>query len=240
MEKVKTRILKYLAREKLFETLKSRLKDDNTLVTEIDLFVCRVVKEEIMGLPGFKDYAYFSEEDYTGLSFPSLILDPIDGTRELIKGIGDCAMSLALMPNGNLLDGWGWIFNPFTGFSLCSEDHFVPAPNLPEGKLNGMVSLSEWNRGLYDKVDQSQLSLCPRGSIALKLGLLAAGACDFVVTKRNKRIWDIAGGTLLCARRKINLYGPHFKFTSLQKEIIDGPLLWCREESFERLKFLLG
>jgi myo-inositol-1(or 4)-monophosphatase len=238
-ERIKAKILDFLTKEDLFINLKTQKKLDNTLVTEIDLFICKTIKSEVMSLEEFKGYHYFSEEDHSDLNFPSLILDPIDGTKGLISGHPDCSVSLALMKNDIIDQGWGWIFNPFTGLDISSNHLFTKAPNIPEGKLMGLVSRSEWNRGQFQDVDQNKFSLAPKGSIALKLGLLAVGAADFVITKRKKQIWDIAAGSILCSARDIFLFDKKSQIKTLHSKIQEGPMLWCRKEHFDELKFLL-
>jgi myo-inositol-1(or 4)-monophosphatase len=96
----------------------------------------------------------------------------------------------------------------------------------------GLVSKSEWQKGLYKNIDESVVHLSPRGSIAYKLGLLAAGACDFIVSKKNKNIWDIAAGAILLEKRGFSFYERGIKIESLDKLEYFAPLLWCREDDF--------
>ncbi len=238
--RIKSKILDFFKKEDLFKNLQTKRKVDNSLVTEIDIFVCQTIKSEIMGLKEFNNFQYYSEEDHQDLKFPSLILDPIDGTKDLIAGFPECSISLALMKNDKIKDGWGWIFNPFTGFDLNSDQEFTKAPNVPDGRLLGLVSRSEWNRGTFQDVKENKIILSPKGSIAFKLGLLAAGAADFVVTRRNKNIWDIAAGSALCFGREIFLFGKDFQIEKLNEELIKGPMIWCKKEHYPDLKFLLG
>ncbi|MFZ8999786.1 MAG: inositol monophosphatase family protein [Bacteriovoracaceae bacterium] len=198
-------------------------KEDNTLVTEIDLVVSNIFKEHLSPLVNF-----YSEEDHDKLEFPSFILDPIDGTRELIKRIPECAVSLGYLDDKGLGHGWGWIFNPFTGLEINCQDSFIHLEGRAEGKLQGMVSRSEWKRGLYAGYDELKLILIPKGSIAFKLALLATGAIDFVITKRPKSIWDIAAGSILCRKRGIHLYQQKQELNKLSEKRLDGPLLWCK------------
>ena len=237
--RIKSQIIDFFKKEDLFKTLKTHKKVDNTLVTEIDLFICKTIKSEVMGLGEFRDYHYFSEEDHSDLNFPALILDPIDGTKGLISGYPDCSVSLALMENNKIEQGWGWIFNPFTGLDISSNHIFTKAPNVPGGKLIGLVSRSEWNRGDFQDVDQNRFALAPKGSIALKLGLLAAGAVDFVITRRKKQIWDIAAGSILCSARDIFLFDNKSQIVALTNKIQEAPMLWCRKDHYNELKFLL-
>ncbi|MDH5581015.1 MAG: hypothetical protein OEY33_03850 [Bdellovibrionales bacterium] len=198
-------------------------KEDNTLVTEIDLAVSDIFKNQLDSSVNF-----YSEEDHNKLVFPSFVLDPIDGTRELIKRIPECAVSLGYLDGKGLEHGWGWIFNPFTGLEISCQDSFIHLEGRAEGKLHGMVSRSEWKRGIYAGYDESKLILCPKGSIAFKLALLATGAIDFVITKRPKSIWDIAAGSILCRKRGIHLYQQQQELINLTQKRYEGPLLWCR------------
>ncbi|MDC0255479.1 hypothetical protein OAK75_11325 [Bacteriovoracales bacterium] len=216
------------------DLLKKSKKSDNTIVTEIDIFVSNLIKEE---LHKSSKFSFFSEEDHGELKYPSIILDPIDGTRELAKGLPECALSLAFMEDPSVSKGWGWIFNPFTGFDISSDNEFFISPNYKSEPLVGFVSRSEWEGGLFNNDESvSSIRFIPRGSIAFKLGLLACGACDFVLTKKPKNIWDIAAGTILCEKKGHYLFHKGKKVSLLDKSRFDGPLYWCREEHSSKIK----
>ncbi|MBC7427912.1 MAG: hypothetical protein H7336_04815 [Bacteriovorax sp.] len=213
--------------------ISSNLKNDNTIVTEIDLFVSTLLKEKLKVHPEFNHYNFFSEEDYDKLIFPCAILDPIDGTRELIKGRAECAVSLALMKSPDLSDpsNYGWLYNPFSGFSLDSDVLFVASNDKSKQKVLGMVSRSEFEKGYFNNflnIDP-RIEITPRGSIAFKLGLLASGGCDFVLSLSPKNIWDIAAGTVLCAQRGIKFYQNGVEVKNLNEVLIKGVLMWAPE-----------
>ena len=205
-------------------------KHDKSFVTEIDLFVSSLLKEKLAHHHDYKNYAFFSEEDYKEYSFPCAILDPIDGTRELIKGRPECAVSLAMMNTEKIDDpkNFAWLYNPFSGFSLDTSMPFVPSLDKSIQKLLTFVSRSEFHKGHYTKyMNHPQIDITPRGSIAFKLGLLASGACDFIVTLEPKNVWDIAAGTILCSKRGIHFYENGKKITVLDRERYDGKLIWA-------------
>ncbi len=216
------------------QALKVNQKDDRSFVTEIDLFASELIKNELNKQELYKNFKFFSEEDYNELHFPAAILDPIDGTRELVKGIPECAVSLGLMNSERLCDplNFGWIYNPFTGFTIDSSNSAVHSNYVLKKKILGMVSRSEFEKGYFDKFlsKDSNIDISPRGSIAFKLGLLASGACDFVVSLSPKNIWDIAGGSILCHKRKIFLYQNGIKINSLHDIRIEGILVWSAPE----------
>lgn len=214
-------------------------KPDKSVVTDIDLFVSEMIKQELLEQKEIGYYHFFSEEEYNELLFPAAILDPIDGTRELVQGRDECAVSLALMNSPKLSDekNYGWIFNPFSGFDLSSDDCFFPSKNKENQPFLGMVSRTEFNKGHYKNflIGQEKIQITPRGSIAFKLGLLASGACDFVISLSPKNIWDIAAGTVLCHKRNIRLYQNGVEVKDLSKIHIEGILLWALPEVAEYL-----
>ncbi len=228
-----TRKLSILFGPKASKDIEVNLKSDNTIVTEIDLFVSTLLKEKLKKHPTYTNYNFFSEEEFDQLIFPAAILDPIDGTRELAKGRAECAVSLALMKSPELSDpeNYGWLYNPFSGFSLDSDTPFVASNNKSIQKVLGMVSRLEFEKGYFKEfldIDP-KIEITPRGSIAFKLGLLASGGCDFVLSLSPKNIWDIAAGSVLCAQRGIKMYQNGVEITRLDQVNIKGVLLWAPE-----------
>lgn len=209
------------------------LKDDQSFVTEIDLFVSTLLKEKLAQHPEYSHYSFFSEEDFKEYAFPCAILDPIDGTRELVKGRPECAVSLALMKTHKIDDpeNYAWLYNPFSGFSLDTEMPFVASMDKSAQKMLTLVSRSEFHKGRYDKfLNHPQIDITPRGSIAFKLGLLASGACDFIISLEPKNVWDIAAGTILCERRGIHFYENGQRVECLDRQRYHGALIWAPEK----------
>jgi myo-inositol-1(or 4)-monophosphatase len=206
------------------------LKDDKSLVSEIDHFVSKHLKDKLLNHPSYSHYAFFSEEDFKEYTFPCAILDPIDGTRELVVGRPECAVSLALMavPEIDHPTNYAWLYNPFSGFSLDTSTPFVPSFDPSIQKLLTFVSRSEFHKDRYKSyLNHPQIDIIPRGSIAFKLGLLASGACDFIVSLEPKNVWDIAAGTVLCNRRGIDFYENGIRITHLDRQKFEGTLIWA-------------
>lgn len=228
-----TEKLENLFGPKADKILEVNLKTDNSVVTEIDLFVSNLLKMKLSTHTLYKDYTFFSEEDFDQLVFPAIIVDPIDGTREFVKGRAECAVSLAIMkvPQIDHKDNYGWLYNPFSGFSLDSSSSFLASNNKSSQKILGMVSRTEFEKGYFKNFINinPRIDITPRGSIAFKLGLLASGGCDFVVSLSPKNIWDIAAGSILCAQRGIYLYQNGIRIHKLDQIRIDGFLLWAPE-----------
>ena len=228
-----TKKLSILFGPKASQDIQVDLKSDNTIVTEIDLFVSTLLKEKLQKHAEYKNYTFFSEEEFSELIFPCAILDPIDGTRELARGRAECAVSLGLMKTPELSDpaNYGWLYNPFSGFNLDSDTPFVASNNKSTQKILGMVSRSEFEKGYFKdflNIDP-KIEITPRGSIAFKLGLLASGGCDFVLSLSPKNIWDIAAGSILCAQRGIKMYQNGIEVTHLDQVNVKGIMLWAPE-----------
>ena len=209
-------------------------KKDDSPVTKLDLDLSLLIKNFFLKDETYIDWNFYSEEDHGELKFPAIVLDPIDGTRELVKGVGECAVSLALMPSSRLSEGFGWIFNPFTGFEVSSDQTYFPPANSLEWPLNGLISRSEWSRGYYETFKNTRVQLVPRGSIAFKLGLLAAGSCDFVYSMRPKNIWDIAAGSIILHKRGYSFYLLEGEeLDSLGTKLYTGPMMWAKADVYQ-------
>lgn len=205
-------------------------KNDKSLVTEIDIFVSDTIKKKIKNHTSYSHYSFFSEEDFKEFTFPCTILDPIDGTKELVAGRPECAVSLALMkvPDIDHPENYAWLYNPFSGFSIDSSTPFVASFDKSIQKLLTFVSRTEYSKGHYNKyLNLPQLDISPRGSIAFKLGLLASAACDFIVSLEPKNVWDIAAGTILCAKRGIYFYENGKRIATLERQKYEGTLMWA-------------
>jgi myo-inositol-1(or 4)-monophosphatase len=206
-------------------------KADGSPVTPLDLELSalfeRIAQVEFPGLN------FYSEEKIGSWVFPMLALDPLDGTREYIAGRAEWAISAGLI-TGDDFSGAGWIFNPLT-----NEVFSRPARrSYPEGSIfQGEISRSEWDAGLVPALAAANIQLRPMGSIAYKLGRLAAGEIDFVISMRPKNIWDIAAGTILCREAGIKFYSGGVPVQRVE-QLFHPPLLWCREELFETLSEL--
>ncbi len=219
------------------ENLEVTLKKDQSLVTEMDLYISDLVKEIFS--QSHPHLHFFSEEDQQSFQFPMIILDPIDGTKEFARGVPECAISLAIMntPEINHHQNFAWIFNPFTGFEISTTDETNPAQskNLLEC-TTGLVSRTEWSKGLFNEGPFKNFELIPRGSIAFKLGLLAGGACDFVLSRQPKNIWDLAAGTLIAYSRELAFWEKGKLVKSLDRIKFKNRLLWAHPAHFSQLE----
>lgn len=204
------------------------IKEDGSPVTKLDLALSSHV-ESLMEQK-FPETTFYSEEKFSEWKFPLLALDPLDGTKEYIEKRPEWAMSIGIFTNEKF-EGEGWVYNPVTSESFC-EAHKIPF--VKKENYRGEVSRSEWKEGLFTNKTSENFTLVPVGSIAYKLGRVAAGKSDYVVSLRPKNIWDIAGGSLLCKSAGIKFYSQGVEVTEVKKLYLP-PLIWCHEELFSEL-----
>ncbi|OIQ16751.1 MAG: hypothetical protein BM556_13900 [Bacteriovorax sp. MedPE-SWde] len=220
--------------------VKVDVKKDKSFVTEFDLYISDRVKE--IFLKRHPDFHFYSEEDPESFEFPAIVLDPIDGTREYVKGYGECAVSLAILHSDRVDDpnNFGWIYNPFSGFEISNNLHVpVEQRETVPPTISVMVSRSEWENNLIHHELGRDIVVTPMGSIAYKLGLLAGGACDVVVSKRDKNVWDIAAGVLICHSRGILSFSDGEPITRLNKKTFKKTFIWGKPREIDRVKNLI-
>lgn len=89
--------------------LKVNKKAENDFVTDVDIEISRYIKNELGKL--FPEVGFFSEEEPGKLNENCWILDPIDGTTNLVYGYKLSSISLAHYKDGIIR--YGIVYNPF-------------------------------------------------------------------------------------------------------------------------------
>ena len=132
------------------------------------------------------------------------VVDPLDGTKEFVLGIPEWCVSIGYVEDG--VPTAGGIFNPQSGETILggrSEGVLYngeAATMSQRDRLEGAVVLgsrSESKRGEWDLFDDAPFTVRPMGSVAYKLGLVAAGKADATWTVIPKNEWDVAAGVAL-------------------------------------------
>lgn len=173
-------------------------------VTTADLEANRILERRL--LEEFPDHGWFSEETHDDRSRLERdrvwIVDPVDGTREFVKGIPEYCVSVALVEAEQPI--LGAIFNPASG-ELFSAEHgkgvllngvSVRADHPVAARLCLVASRSETGRGQFDPIEPlAEVRVV--GSIAYKHALVAAGEADAVISLSPKNEWDIVAGVLM-------------------------------------------
>ena len=132
------------------------------------------------------------------------IVDPLDGTREFVQGIPEWCVSIGLVVDGEAVAGG--ILNPATGQRVVGAVgsgvrlNGEPVGISRRGSLEGatvLASRSEVGRGEWARFGEAAFTVVPCGSVAYKLGLVAAGLADVTWTLVPKNEWDVAAGAAL-------------------------------------------
>jgi myo-inositol-1(or 4)-monophosphatase len=129
------------------------------------------------------------------------VVDPLDGTKEFVRGLPEFALSLALVEDGR--PALAVVFNPSTGQLFHAQAGAGAFRNGTPARVSArkrfanarlLTSRSEHGlfRGLEDHCRIRRL-----GSIAYKLALVSSGEADIVMSFRPKNEWDICAGSLL-------------------------------------------
>ncbi len=165
------------------------------------------------------DEAWFSEEsadDFTRLQARDVwIVDPLDGTREFVKGIPEWVISVGFVRSGvpiaggicNPQTGERFVGSLETGLTYNGQPAHVKARDTMSGAVV-LASRSEVQRGLWQRFQERSFTVKPLGSVAYKLALVAAGLADATWTLVPKNEWDIAAGVALVAAGGGITYSP--------------------------------
>jgi len=173
-------------------------------VTEADRAVDTALRAELLR-PGEGWLSEESADDLSRLEKDRVwVVDPLDGTREFVAGIPEFCVSVAMVEKGKPVAGG--ICNPATGeliigaleVGVTYNGRSVQASRRPslEGALV-LASRSEVNRGEWKQFNDTSFQVKPMGSVAYKLGLVAAGLADATFTLTPKNEWDVAAGAAL-------------------------------------------
>ena len=184
--------------------IESVLKTGGDPLTKADIAVNEVLLESLPQ-PGEGWLSEETADDATRLERNRVwVVDPIDGTREFIQGIPEWCISVGLVENGRAVAGG--ILNPTTdqlivggegrGVTLNGQPVTMPARTDIRGALV-LASRSEVKRGEWDEFFKEPISIRNVGSVAYKLGLVAAGLADGTWTLVPKHEWDVAAGAAL-------------------------------------------
>ena len=184
--------------------IEARRKAGDDPVTEADTTVDALLKR-ILPQDG---EGWLSEEtldDHARLTRSRVwVVDPLDGTREFVTGIPEFSVSVALVVDGEPVAGG--ICNPATGERIVGARgrgvtlNGRPAAVSARPGLQGATvaaSRSEVKRGEWQGYREDLFTIRPCGSVAYKLGMVAAGLVDATWTLVPKHEWDVAAGVAL-------------------------------------------
>ena len=190
-----------------------RAKSETDYVTNVDLEVQEFLRERLAALtPGVQFMGEEQDNSCLDWSRPCWILDPVDGTTNLIHGFPASAVSLGLLEQGRIT--LGVVYNPFRqelftakagagAFLNGSPIQVRDTADLSHSLI--AIGTSPYDRELIPKNFALFAKLFARcedirrtGSAALDLCDLACGRTDGYL-ERNLKPWDFAGASIVLA-----------------------------------------
>ncbi|HVI99230.1 MAG TPA: 3'(2'),5'-bisphosphate nucleotidase CysQ [Sphingomonas sp.] len=198
-------------------------KSPGNPVCEIDLEIDALLRERLSALD--PDAGWLSEETVDNaerLTKERLwVVDPIDGTRDYIRGREGWAVSIALVEAGQPVIGVldcpprAAVFRAEAGRGATLND--VPIRAAHRTELAGARVPTE----ALPKADRDLVPVYRPNSIALRIAMVAAGEADLVATLRWGHEWDIAAATLIAREAGAAItdaFGQPFAFNTATAE----------------------
>ena len=194
-------------------------KDNHSPVSETDLAVDRFLKAELGKL--LPAAGWLSEEtadDLDRLDDDLIwLVDPIDGTRDFIRGRTGWCVSVALISNHRPLAGI--LYAPARdGFWMAKagEGAYRNGQRLKASARTALTGARVPAMHLA-KVDRDLVMVEQPNSIALRMAMVAANEADLVATLRWGHEWDIGAAALIAREagaRVTDALGQPFHYNS--------------------------
>ena len=213
---------KYLTRE---DSQHITVKGDSNFVTEVDTNIERAMKERLSAL--YPDIQFMGEEkDNSEIDFSGCvwILDPVDGTSNLIHDFQNSSLSLALAVNKEVVFGVIYHYysreyfyakkgeGAYLGQGLYHNQAYSEKKHSPIHVSNTTElshTLVSFGTSPYDKATLGEKNCetlkqiffaCEDirriGSAAIELAFVAAGRVD-IYLERNLKPWDYAAAIVI-------------------------------------------
>ncbi|QNA82892.1 3'(2'),5'-bisphosphate nucleotidase CysQ [Sphingomonas sp. So64.6b] len=168
-------------------------------VCEVDLEVNVLIRQRLSAL--LPEAGWLSEETVDNADRLALdrlwVVDPIDGTRDYVRGRPGWAVSIALVEHGQ----------PVIGILDAPARGEVWRAEAGEGATLNGVSVHAGVRTEFSgarvptdalpKVDSDLVAVDKPNSIALRIAMVAADQADLVATLRWGNEWDVAAAVLI-------------------------------------------
>ena len=181
-------------------------KGNNSPVTEADIAIDNFLHDKLLAQR--PDYGWLSEESANdperltrALTF---VVDPIDGTHGFVKGRAQFTIVAAVVAEGRPLSAA--IYNPITEEMFEAALGHGARKNGAPIHVSGTTELADsrllFARDVFDSPRWAtpwpeSVTVETRASIAYRMGLVAAGEFDAMVSPTRKSDWDLAAGDLL-------------------------------------------
>lgn len=178
---------------------------DNSPVTDADMAVDRLLKDELLGAR--PNYGWLSEEtvdDLARLAQPVLfVVDPIDGTRAYMNNKPWFAVCIAIVQDGRPVAGvvhapeLGETYEAVLGGGARLNGEPIRASAIDD--LAGCAMIGDARMFTEEAWAEPwpQMRIESRNSVAYRMALVASGKADATVALTPKSDWDIAAADLI-------------------------------------------
>lgn len=176
-------------------------KSPGNPVSDVDLAVDHFLKGELAALD--PEAGWLSEETADDaerlLRTRVWVVDPIDGTRDFVRGRRGWAVSIALVEAGRVI--MGVLDAP------ARNEHWFARLGLGAVRNGATINASRHPTlsgarvpaDSVPKIDSDLVTVDKPNSIALRMAMVAAGEADLVATLRWGAEWDIAAAALIAS-----------------------------------------
>ena len=181
------------------EGVEAAAKDDSSPVTRADQEADAQLRTELLELLPVGWLSEETADDPGRLTQERLwVVDPLDGTKEFVKGLPEYSVAVGLVERGEPV--LGVVHNPATGDPFSAARGFGALRNgepirVREG-IALLASRSEIARGEFAPFEDSWDVLAV-GSIQYKLALIAAGDAAVTFSRGPKHEWDVCAGDVI-------------------------------------------
>ncbi|CAN5487048.1 3'(2'),5'-bisphosphate nucleotidase CysQ [soil metagenome] len=190
-----------LALDRWSDDFKRWEKVEGSPVCDIDLEVDALLKARLGAL--LPDAGWLSEETADNRNRLARdrvwVVDPIDGTRDYLRGRNGWAVSIALVENG--IPVIGALDAPALGQSWIATSGggaWRNAKKLAAGSRTALAGARVPTDSL-PKVDSDLVAVFKPNSIALRIAMVAADEADLLATLRWGFEWDVAAAALIAS-----------------------------------------
>ena len=255
-----TLILEYYAKEIIAE---EKLGVDNFYepVTEADRMASRIIVDGLSGQ--FPDDAVLSEEEKDDpikrlTKRRAWIIDPIDGTAGFVQKDGDFAVQIGLAEDGEPMAGVVYLPDFDTMYSATkgggafveSNGETTRLATSKKTRFHQMrmaVTRHHWSNKMNRVIKEFGFrNHCRRGSVGLKIGLIAEGVCDiYIHLSPRTKLWDTCAPQIILEEaggRLTDIFGERMRYDVEDLQNHNGIVASngaAHDEAIKRLKPLL-
>jgi myo-inositol-1(or 4)-monophosphatase len=212
-----------LAMESFRGTFDQWEKSPGNPVSAVDLAVDAFLKDALRDID--PEAGWLSEETADNaerlMCTRVWVVDPIDGTRDYVRGRPGWCVSVALVEGGRVIAGvldapvrgehWR------AGLGRGATRNGVPLVASRRNDLAGARVPAD----MLPKIDQDLIPVDKPNSIALRIAMVGADEADLLATLRWGHEWDIAAAALIAQEagaRVTDAHGGHLRFNTTKAE----------------------